>query len=71
MKNRTSQEDTHTPVDTQRLYHKINIPQATPQALYNSLDVPDNFKHRIVNGCKYTMVTKKCKASTRNVSPVS
>ena len=68
MKNRTSQEDTHTTVDTEGLYHKINTPQATPQALYNSLDVPDNFKHRIVNGSKYTMVTKKCKASTRNVT---
>ena len=65
MKNRTSQEDTHTPVDTQGVYDKINIPQTTPQALYSTLDVTENFQHRIVNGCKYTVVTKpKTNATT-------
>ena len=63
MRNRTSQEDTHTPVDTQGLYH---TPQATPQALYSTLDVTDSFQHRIVNGYKYTVVTKKPKTTTED-----
>ena len=71
MKNRTSQEDTHTPVDTQGVYDKINIPQATPQALYSTPDVPNTIQHRIVNGCKYTVVTKKrtCKPCEKESVP--
>ena len=60
MKNRTSQE-THTPVDSQGVYDKINT---TPQALYSTLDVPGTIQHRIMNGCKYTVVTKHKASST-------
>ena len=70
---RSSQEDTHTPVDTQELYENINSQQATLQALYSTLDVSDSSdqEHRIVNGCVYAVVTNKSKPKAVKVESMA